>query len=50
MSQHVTYTSQTYHKSLEGELTIFQHVTTRHINSLYKVRTYFTLIKMWDVS
>ena len=45
MSQHVKYTSRTCHKSLDGELAIFQDVTTRHINSLCKVRIYFTLIK-----
>ena len=45
MSQDVTYTSQTCHKSLDGEFTIFQHVTTRHISSLYKLGIYFTLRK-----
>ena len=29
-------------KSLNGESTKFQHVTTRYINSLYKVRICFT--------
>ena len=45
MSQHVTYTSQTCHKSLDGKLTIFQYVKTNHISSLCKVRMYFALVK-----
>ena len=49
MPQRVTDKSQTRHKSLNGEWTIFPHVTTRHINPLYKVRIYFTLIKKCDV-
>ena len=46
MSQHVTYTSQTCHKSLDGKLTIFQYVKTNHISSLCKVRMYFALKKI----
>ena len=45
MSEHVTYFSQRCHKFLNGESNIFQHITTCHIKSLYKARTYFTLIK-----
>ena len=48
MLQYVIYMSQTCHKSLNDE-SIFKHFKTRHINCLYKIRIYFTLIKMYDV-